>query len=159
MTSSSLSVALPQSQGGVGGFGGKFSPSLARETSAARLAKTTPSSRLLLARRLAPCRPVQATSPMANRLRMLVSPFPVGFQPAAKVMGRRDDRDRLFGHVDPEAEAGFVDGRKMSPDEFRALVRDIEKNTVVRPIFSSRCRWREQRYRAEQDLSDGDNRA
>ena len=48
----------------------------------ARAANTRPSSSELLARRLAPCRPVHATSPAANRPGMLVSPHsPVCAQP------------------------------------------------------------------------------
>ena len=63
--------------------------------SAAASAKTSASSSELDARRLAPCRPVKATSPAANRLGMSVSPRRFGAHAAAAVVRRRHHRESI----------------------------------------------------------------
>ena len=45
-------------------------------------------------------------------------------------MLRRNDRDRLLGDVDPEADELFVDVRKMFADEFGLAVRYVEMDIV-----------------------------
>lgn len=63
-THSSASVTRLSSHGGTSGTASKLAAAMAW---AAARAKTMHSTSELLASRLAPCRPVQAVSPMANR--------------------------------------------------------------------------------------------
>ena len=78
----------------------------------ARAPNTSPSSSELLARRLAPCTPVQATSPAANRLSTDVRPSQVGLDAAHHVVGGRADRNRIGGQIEPDAAARLRDRRK-----------------------------------------------
>ena len=57
-------------------------------------------------------------------------PVHVGLDAAALIMRGRDHRDRLFRHVDPETQAGFVNVRETLPQELGRLVRDIEKDAL-----------------------------
>src|SRR5690606_5296864 len=53
--------------------------------------------------------------------------------PAASVVLRRDDRDRLPGHVDPEVEQLLMDRREVLDDELGRHVTDVEVD-VVEPV-------------------------
>ena len=54
----------------------------------------------------------------------------IGHDAAAGVVGRRDDRDRLARDVDAELEAAGVDVGEVALQEVRALVADVELDTV-----------------------------
>ena len=49
---------------------------------------------------------------------------------AAGIMLRRDDRDRLLGDVDAEAEQLLVDVREVLAHEVRVAVADVEVDVV-----------------------------
>ena len=80
----------------------------------------------MLARRLAPCSPVQATSPTARRRSTVVRPHVVGGDSAATVVRRGNDGDRLARHVDPALHADGVDAGKTLAKLVGGLVRDVE---------------------------------
>ena len=82
-------------------------------SSATRAAKTTASRSEFEASRLAPCAPVEAVSPQAQRPSSVVRP-PASVRSAAHVvvLGRRD-RDRLVDRIDAGIAAVAIDGRKL----------------------------------------------
>ena len=41
----------------------------------------------------------------------------------------RHNRDRLLRHIDPESQASLVNVRETLPNEFRRLMRDVQKHT------------------------------
>ena len=78
---------------------------------AARAPKTSPSSSELLASRLAPWTPVQATSPAANSPASDVLPF-VGFDPTHDVVRSRTDRNGIEGEIEAKTPTHFRDRGK-----------------------------------------------
>ena len=82
--------------------------------------KTTPSSSELLARRFAPCTPVQATSPAAKKRAQVGAPVQVRPHAAHRVVRGRVNRRRVFGQVHAVLQAGFVDPRKARADQIAA---------------------------------------
>src|SRR6202011_5520872 len=53
----------------------------------------------------------------------------VGLNSAALIMRRRHDWNRLFRHIDPEPQTGFVNMREAFLNELRRLMGDVEKYT------------------------------
>ena len=88
---------------------------------AARAPSTKHSVSEFEARRFAPCRPVQAHSPTANRPGSEERPVEVGGDPAHHVVGGGRDRDRLARRVEARlaerledvGEAGLADGAQV----------------------------------------------
>ena len=70
---------------------------------------TSPSSRLFDASRLAPCRPLDVTSPAAHRPGSVVRPCGVHRDAADHVVGARPDRDGVARDVEAEPPAHLVD--------------------------------------------------
>ena len=91
--------------------------------SAARAPNTSPSSSELLASRLAPCTPVQATSPAANRPGDRRAAVEVGFDAAHDVVRRRAHRNAIAREIEAGVRARLRDGRKAAPDELRVEMR------------------------------------
>ena len=83
---------------------------------AARAPNTKHSLSEFEASRLAPCRPVQAHSPTANRPGSEERPVEVGGDPAHQVVGGGRDRDRLARRVEarPRARASKTFGKRAS---------------------------------------------
>ena len=59
----------------------------------------------------------------------------VGLQAAAGVMGCRDYRDGLFGHVKAELKALFVEVREAGADEIGRLAAYVQVDAVVPALF------------------------
>ena len=74
--------------------------SAARMSSAIQRAKASASRSELLASRLAPCSPVDATSPQAHKTCNGAAPAPIHLDPAHVVMRGRTNRDRIADRVD-----------------------------------------------------------
>ena len=53
-----------------------------------------------------------------------------GENTAALIVGGGNDRDRLLGNVDAEAETSFVDVRETLNDEGRWFVSNVEPDVV-----------------------------
>ena len=84
-----------------------------RCASASRAPNTMPSSSEFDARRLAPCTPVQATSPTAHSPGSALRPVEVGDHAARQVVGGRGDRQPVHRGVEPGggSEAATVGNR------------------------------------------------
>ncbi len=91
-----------------------------------RSAKTRPSSREFDASRLAPCTPVQATSPQAYRPGTLGAAIEVGADPAAGVVAGGRDRDQVDRRVEAAGLAGLQDGREAVLPAVAAQVPAVE---------------------------------
>ena len=90
---------------------------------AARAPNTSPSSSELLARRLAPCTRVHATSPAANRPGDRRAPGEVGVDAAAHVVRRRADRQQVARRSRARPAAGVGDAGKTRAHPRRVQVR------------------------------------
>jgi len=55
----------------------------------------------------------------------------VNGDPAAEVMGRRDDGKGLAGHVQAVLQAGLINVRKTALDKFRVFVGDVQEDAVI----------------------------
>jgi hypothetical protein len=111
-------------------------------------AYTRHSSSELLARRLAPCRPV-------GRFADGVEPGHVGagaligdLHAAAGVVRSGHDRDRLPGDVDAQFQAAGVDVREVADQEFRPACATCRGRRSRGRASSSRSRWRGRRRHA-----------
>ncbi len=91
---------------------------------AARAPKTSPSSSELLARRLAPCTRVHATSPAANRPGDARAARQVGVDAAAQIVGRGTHRQPIARKVEPGPRAGLRDAGKSMCRPVRIEVRE-----------------------------------
>ncbi len=91
---------------------GSGAPTPAEIRSARRAPKTMPSRSELEASRLAPCTPVQATSPTAHRPGQGRGSPQVGDHPAREVVGRRRDRQPVVLGVEPDGGQRGGDGRE-----------------------------------------------
>ena len=96
---------------------GSHSSRMARPASAP---KTKPSSRELLARRLAPCTPVAAASPAAYRPGNDGAAVEIGANATHGVVRRGPNRNKFGGDVDVVLQAGRVDARETSLYMFSA---------------------------------------
>ena len=98
---------------------------------AARWPKTSASSSEFDARRLAPCRPVQATSPRRRGGAMVVRPSrSVTTPPHSSARPARPGSARLRD-VDAEAQAALVDGREARRGRSRrSRWRDVEETRL-----------------------------
>ena len=95
---------------------------------------TSPSSSELLASRLAPWTPVQATSPAANSPGTEVRPVEVGLDAAHHVVRGRADRNRIARQVEPGGAAGLGDraGSARAPSSRRGAASDRNTGRPVR---------------------------
>ena len=98
-------------------------------------ANTRHSSSELLARRLAPCRPVKAHSPTAYRPARSVRACEVGHHAAAGVVRGRHHRDRLAGDVVAEFAGSARKWSGNARDELGRLVADVEVHAVEAAAF------------------------
>ena len=64
------------------------------------------------------------------KARRIRAPVRVHYDSAARVMLRGNDRDRLLGDVDAEAQQLLVDVGEVAADEFLIAVRDIEVDVI-----------------------------
>ena len=95
-----------------------------------RVPATTPSVRLFDASRLAPCTPVQATSPTAYRPGSDGRAVEAGRHAAAREVGGRGDRDAVARRVDADLPAGLGDRREAGVEAL-AEVGGVEEDVVV----------------------------
>ena len=152
----SRSVIVGKSEGG----GVAATAGRARERVMARPARapnTTPSSSELLASRLAPCTPVQAASPAANKPGRAGAAVQIGPDAAHRVMrGGTHGRGRAL-EIDAVRQAGLVDAGEALANEARLAVRHVEKDVRDRRWRASRARWSAILHRAARVPSGDDS--
>ena len=100
---------------------------------AARAPNTSPSSSELLARRLAPCTPVQATSPAAYSPGTVGAAPQVGLDAAHDVVRRGSDGNQVAREVQPDRTAGGRRRREPRMHRLGIEVPQREINRLSRP--------------------------